>query len=196
MKAVLRSAVCLLPGDVAHRWFSPGSEEQLAVDNVVAGFLLPVSPRQINRGDQLRWWNERGWLAPALDAKRLAAIPRLASPDATAVPLETRVRSYLDVNCSACHRPSGPSRGNFDARFMVPLAEQKLLDGDLAAGDLGISGARVIVPGKPEKSVLLRRLTQTDFFRMPPVSVNDEPQPIVPILKQWIEGMHNRAAAK
>jgi len=135
-----------------------------------------------------------GWVTPKLNANELDAIPRLAGLTDFQAALELRVRSYLDVNCGACHRPGGPSRGNFDARFVTPLTRQRLLDGELAAGNLGISDERIIVPGRPEKSVLLRRLEGRDSFRMPPVSVNDDTPPIVLPLKQWIEGMHKESA--
>src|SRR5205085_9771826 len=119
--------------------------------------------------------------------------PRLAGLDETSASLELRVRSYLDANCSLCHRPGGPSRGNYDARFSTPLAEQRLLNGELIAGDLGIAGARVIVPGDVGKSILYQRLKRTDFFRMPPVSVNDEPPPVLPVLKDWINALGQTA---
>ncbi|HKQ36879.1 MAG TPA: PQQ-dependent sugar dehydrogenase [Verrucomicrobiae bacterium] len=163
-----------LPDDPGHRWFSPGTEERLNLDMSVIGFLLPVSPRQLT-SDQLA-----AWQLP--NRSRLVALN-----DATA-PLADRVRSYLDVNCSGCHRPGGPSRGNFDARFTTSLGRQKLINGELAAGDLGVVDARVIVPGHPEKSILLERLTRHDAFRMPPVSLNDDPNPVLPLLRQWIEG--------
>jgi len=175
-----------LPGDPAHRWFSPGVEEMLNLDTIAVSFLLPLSPRQLSR-DHLANWNTRGWLDPTLSAKQIEAVPRLAALDNPRAPMELRVRSYLDVNCAACHRPGGPSRGNFDARFSTPLAQQKILNGDLTAGDLGIVGARVIVPGHPEKSILLQRLSRNDHLRMPPVAVNDELPPVIIILREWIQ---------
>lgn len=72
---------------------------------------------------------------------------------------------------------------------MTPLAQQKLVMGDLVAGDLGIVGARLIVPGHPEKSVLLQRVSRDDFVRMPPVNVNHEIQPLVPVLEAWIRSL-------
>ena len=95
-------------------------------------------------------------------APSVTRLPRLAPLDDESAPLELRVRSYLDVNCSACHRPGGPSRGAFDARITTPLADQKLLNGDLMAGDLGIAGARLLLPGSPDKSVLFQRLRRND----------------------------------
>jgi hypothetical protein len=178
-----------LPGMPGRRWISPGLERQLNLDSVVCGFLLPVNARQLNRGHQLEDWNARGWFQPKLREEDIAKLPRLAALEDDSAPLELRVRSYLDVNCSACHHPGGPSRGFFDARLSTPLNEQKLLNGDLMAGDLGIAGAHVIQPGQPEKSVMFQRLKRNDAFRMPQVSVNDEPQPVLPLLEAWIRSL-------
>ena len=165
-----------LPGDAAHRWFSPGPEERLNLDGVVIGFILPLSPRQ-------------------LTMEHVGNMHRLVPLGDTGAPLEHRVRSYLDVNCSACHRPGGPSRGNFDARFITPLGDQELINGELVAGDLGIPGARVIVAGDPDKSILLQRVLRHDSFRMPPTAVNDDPQPIVGPLREWILSLGRSARA-
>jgi glucose/arabinose dehydrogenase len=179
-------AVIPLPGDPQHQWFTPGLEENLNLDHVIFGFLLPINPRQIYRGEQLAQWSARGWLEQTRDA---VGMPRLAAlEDASASP-ELRVRSYLDVNCAACHRPGGPSRGTFDARFLTPLAEQNLLAGGLLAGDLGIADARLIVPGHPQRSILLQRLVRTDAMRMPPTAVNALPAPVASLLKDWIQSL-------
>ncbi|HSI11888.1 MAG TPA: PQQ-dependent sugar dehydrogenase, partial [Chthoniobacter sp.] len=193
-KLIEESEIVSLPGDDKRHWFSPSAEENLNLDIVVSGFLLPLNVRQLNRDQQLERWNERGWFAPRLRPEEIAGAPRLAAGNYGAASAEWRVRSYLDANCATCHHPGGPARGNFDARFITPLSQQKLLDGDLAAGDLGIHGARVIVPGHPEKSVMFQRLKRTDFFRMPPVSVNDELPRILPVLEEWIRSLPSSKA--
>jgi hypothetical protein len=81
------------------------------------------------------------------------------------------------------------SRGSFDARLTTPLAQTGLINGELAAGDLGIAGAKIVVPGSPEKSILLRRMKDTGFFRMPPVQYHNEPSPILPVLEEWIRSL-------
>jgi hypothetical protein len=183
------SEIVPVPGALKRNWFSPGVEEQLNLDFVVTGFLLPVNTRQLHRGGQIEDWNERGWFTPKLRDDEFAKLPRLASLDDTSASHDLRVRSYLDVNCSACHRPGGPSRGFFDARITTPLADQKLIHGPLMAGDLGIAGAQLIVPGQPEKSILLQRVRRDDAFRMPQINLNHEPQPILPVLEEWIRSL-------
>jgi glucose/arabinose dehydrogenase len=195
--------VAEIPGAGRLHWFSPGVEECFTLETVVSGFVLQVNTRQVNRDardprtgtteNQLRAWNRLGLLDPPLRDDELASLPCLAPLDDLTASPELRVRSYLDANCAVCHRPGGLARGLFDARFCTSLAEQGLINGELAAGDLGIAGAKVVVPGAPEKSILYQRLKRTDFFRMPPVAVNDTPSPALPLLKKWIEGLNQAA---
>jgi mono/diheme cytochrome c family protein len=190
--------VLSLPRQPKRHWFSPGAEPMLDLETTITGFVLQLNTRQLNRevpaprnfgearANQLSLWNRRGWFEPLLREEDIARMPRLAGIDEANASPEHRVRSYLDANCAVCHRPGGPSRGTFDARFPTPLAEQHLVPGELQAGDLGIAGARLVFPGSPERSVLYERLKRIDFFRMPPVSVNDDLSPALPVLAEWI----------
>lgn len=110
---------------------------------------------------------------------------------ATKSPAEARVRSCLDVNCSACHVPGGIGRGAYDARFTTPLEKQNLVNGPLVSGDLGVAGAKAVVPGAPDKSMLLIRLRKPpgDSMRMPPGCQEKAPPPVVTALEQWIRGL-------
>lgn len=177
-----------LPGDTAHRWLSPGYEQKLKLDATVIGFLLPLSPRQLDTA-QLAAWSARGWLSPRLAPAELAAFPRLVSLDDPAAPLESRVRSYFDVNCALCHRPGGLARGHLDLRHATPNLAARLSAADLFAGDLGLTGARLLTPGDPEKSILYQRILRTDPFRMPAIAVNDDAQPILGTLAEWIRSL-------
>jgi glucose/arabinose dehydrogenase len=105
------------------------------------------------------------------------------------IPVENRIRSYLHGNCAVCHQPGGASRSFFDARITTPLDQAGIINGSLAAGDLGIAGAKIVVPGKPDKSILYQRLKATDFFRMPPVQYHNQPSPILPAVEQWIRSL-------
>jgi hypothetical protein len=108
--------------------------------------------------------------------------------DAPGAAPENIIRSFLDVNCASCHRPGGAGRGLYDARATTPLAEQQLINGPLLSGELGVPGAKVIVPGHPEKSMLYLRLKKPpgDPMRMPPGCSSPATPPIVPILETWI----------
>jgi len=65
---------------------------------------------------------------PKLDEADLSDSPKLARMDDPSRSLEDRARSYLDANCSQCHRPTGTVAG-FDARYDTPLTKQSLVGG-------------------------------------------------------------------
>lgn len=183
--AVAESVIAPLPGDEGRRWLFPAAEAALKLEAGAAGFTLPVSLRQLDDA-QLRLWAARGWLEP-----RFATGPRLrlvAIDDARAS-LDARVRSYLDANCATCHRPGGVARSQFDARFDTPLERAGLVNAEPVGGDLGVAGARLVVPGAPDRSILLLRLIDGGPFRMPPFGIHQEPAPIVPLLTDWIRTM-------
>jgi glucose/arabinose dehydrogenase/mono/diheme cytochrome c family protein len=171
------------------KWLSPGPEKSFRPELSVVGFQLPVTTAQLNAGSQLERWAAHGWVEPPDGKSEIADWPRLAAIGDNDSPLERRVRSYLDANCAGCHRPGGPSRGLFDARFSTPLAEQNILNGELMAGDLGIEGARVVVPGRPDQSILLERMKRHDAFRMPPVAVNSVESPAIAAVELWIRSL-------
>ncbi len=174
------SALRKLPGSHDLNWFSPGIQPQLHPSLAMVGFLLQMNARQLHVGDQLASWQERGWIDGVEDW------PRLVRLDDSSASLEDRARSYLDVHCAVCHRPGGPSRGAFDARFTTALREQGLLDGPLMAGHLDIPHARVIVSGDPDKSILWQRMRRHDAFRMPPVAVNPVEPTVLTLMHDWI----------
>ncbi|MDP3072898.1 MAG: PQQ-dependent sugar dehydrogenase [Opitutaceae bacterium] len=182
---VTESALVPLPGDEDRRWLFSAAEAELKLDAVVVGYLVPISPRQLDAA-QLRLWITRGWIEaiPGLEQQ-----PRLVALDDRTASLERRVRSYLEVNCVMCHRPGGLSRAQFDARISTPFEKSGLINAEPIGGDLGIAGSRLIVPGALEKSILLRRQIDSGPFRMPPLGLHNESAPVVPLLEEWIRAM-------
>jgi glucose/arabinose dehydrogenase len=191
---VTEGTVAPLPGDPAHRWLSPAPEARLNLDSPAPGFVFPLSPRQLHRDlpdrtNQLVAWSRRGWISPRVTPPLLPQIPRLVPLDASEAPLELRVRSYLDVHCASCHRPGGAGRGEFDARFLAPTDARDFTRVKLLGAEFGPPGARLVVPGDPERSVLYLRLVRTDALRMPPTAVNDDPPPVLDPLAAWIRSL-------
>jgi uncharacterized repeat protein (TIGR03806 family) len=180
------------------RWNYPSRNDCLVCHTSNAGFVLGVNTRQLNgplmyatgvTDNQLRTWNHLGLFTKSLRESAIADLRKLVPAwDRTATP-EQRVRSYLDSNCAQCHRPGG-ARGEFDARIDTPLARQKLIGGNLIAADLGVHGAKVVVPGAPEKSMLYLRMNRRqDAFNMPPLATNRVDPDAVRAVKEWIKGL-------
>jgi uncharacterized repeat protein (TIGR03806 family) len=68
--------------------------------------------------------------------------------------LVASVRAYLDANCAMCHQPTGPGNANIDLRWDTPLAATNLVNQRPGQWDLGVYGARLVVPGDPKQSLL------------------------------------------
>jgi uncharacterized repeat protein (TIGR03806 family) len=174
-----------LADGTVRKWAFPGRADCLTCHTRNA-FVLGANARQLNRDSQLGAWAKLGLFANP--PKDFAAVPRLAALGDTRASLEHRARSYLDANCAACHRPNG-ARGLFDARFDAPLARQGLLNGEVAAADVG-GARRYIVPGHPELSELLARMTRRgDVYQMPPLASHAADREAVELLTAWVKAM-------
>lgn len=114
--------------------------------------------------------------------------PRLYAIDDDTASVEQRVRSYLHSNCSGCHRPGG-AFSVIDLRYNASFNEMNLCNVAPTAGDLGLSNARRVVPGAPERSVLLARMQATDDNRMPPLGTLDEDTAATALVSAWISGL-------
>jgi mono/diheme cytochrome c family protein len=120
----------------------------------------------------------------------MSALPTLAAAGDASRSLEDRARSYLDANCSHCHRPGG-TVANFDARYATPLADQGLIDGPVLI-DQGIDKPRVIAPHDIWRSIMFMRIDTVGDIRMPPLARETIDAVGVNLLRQWIESMPGR----
>jgi uncharacterized repeat protein (TIGR03806 family) len=175
------------------RWTYPGRSECLTCHNRTAGGLIGVTTRQLNRRghdgtNQIAAWNSLGLFDPPLEAEHLAALPHLPAYDDESVPVVERVRSYLDANCSHCHRPGAMAFTSYDARFETPLERQNLLY-VRPVNDYGIDRARYVKPNDPFRSMLLVRLEKNDSMKMPPLGRNVVDQRAIDLLRRWIASM-------
>ena len=166
-------------GTRTQHWFYPGRQDCLTCHTPASGGVLGVKTPPAQRRFQI---SQRRHRQPAsrLESHRPfrraarrrqnSALHRLVAVTNTAAPLELRVRSYLDANCAQCHRPGGVE-AFFDARFDTPLKQQSLINGPVA-NPLGISGAKIIVPGDMSKSILFHRVSIVGNGQMPPLARN------------------------
>jgi uncharacterized repeat protein (TIGR03806 family) len=178
------------------KWFYPGRQDCLTCHTPQSGGVLGVKTRQIN-GDfkypdgvtdnQLRAWSHAGLFDTNLDEREISNFTKLVSITNSSAPLELRVRSYLDANCAQCHRPGGVE-AFFDAHFDTPLDKQDLLNGPVE-NPLGISGAKIIVPGDLSRSVLFHRVSITGNLQMPPLARNVNDLAAITAIAAWINSL-------
>jgi len=104
-------------------------------------------------------------------------------------PVDQRARAYLHTNCSMCHRPLGGGGGNMDFRWSTSLFDTQTCNAAPITGDLGILGAKIVVPGDPSKSLLVQRPSRTGADRMPPLATSVIDTQGVSVLTNWVTGL-------
>jgi uncharacterized repeat protein (TIGR03806 family) len=180
-------------------WYYPSREDCLKCHTAEAGGVLGVKTRQMNRelrypsgvtDNQLRAFNHVGLFEPGFDESELSTFASLARPDDTSRSLEDRARSYLDANCSQCHRPGGAT-AYFDARYDTPLEQQGLIDGPVVI-DEGIDRARVISPHDIWRSIAFMRVNSLGDIQMPPLARETIDAMGVAMLRNWIGSLPGR----
>ena len=183
-------------GNRTQTWYYPSREDCLTCHTSNAGGVLGVKSRQMNRSiaypsgvtdNQVRAWNYVGLFDPKLNDFELATLPTLAKANDNTRTLEDRARSFLDANCSQCHRPGG-TVASFDARYETPLSRQGLIDGRVLI-DEGIDRSRIVAPNDIWRSILLMRLNTTDTFKMPPLARMTIDRASVQLLRDWIHSL-------
>ncbi len=182
-------------------WTFPSRLDCQTCHNSVGGPVLSFNTRQLNRPGRTGVANPITALAQAgyLDTTAVPApesLPALVDASDTTQPLETRVRSYLEVNCSQCHRPGIANAGvptlgemgAFDARATIPLSFAAIVNGPLTSAT-GDGTHRVVVPGDPAKSQLLARMSTRGATRMPPLATNERDLAGEALVTQWITAL-------
>jgi uncharacterized repeat protein (TIGR03806 family) len=178
-------------------WYYPSSKNCLECHNAHTTGVLGVKTRQMNRDytypsgvtdNELRTWNHLGlFAAPGFSEADIDKFPKLAASNDTTRSVEDRARSYLDANCSQCHRPGG-TVANFDARYDTPLDKQSLVNGPVLI-DERIDRSRVIAPNDIWRSIAFMRVNTVGDIRMPPLARETIDATGVSLLKQWITSL-------
>jgi uncharacterized repeat protein (TIGR03806 family) len=177
-------------------WYYPSRKDCLVCHNARAGGVLGVKTRQLNKifqypngvtKNQLTAWDEMHLLKPSLGGTDPTTLPRLAAANDDSRSLEDRARSYLDANCSQCHRPGG-TVAYFDARYSTPLDHQGIVDGSVLI-DEGIDHPRVVAPRDIWRSIAFMRVDTLDDIKMPPLARQTIDANGVALLRSWIDSL-------
>jgi len=137
---------------------------------------LGITAKQLNRDGQLEQWFRAGYLT---------GVPTTTPPPASDT--ESRARDYLDVNCGTCHAVGG--RGMKSGVYLTAAETDRSRLG-VCLPPANPPGAFNIVPGKPEKSTLIQRMTSLDpKIMMPDLGHSVIDRAGVELIEQWIREM-------
>jgi uncharacterized repeat protein (TIGR03806 family) len=180
-------------GAPAANWRFPSRAECMACHSRAASFVLGVTGSQLNRDhdyngvrdNQLRALDHIGFFTTALP-KPPQDLEKLIDPRDESQDLELRARTYLHVNCSVCHVEAGGGNSRMQLTLATPRDKMELLKARPQHDTFGMTSAMLVAPGAPERSVLLRRLSQRGRGQMPPLVTNQVDQAAIKLFHDWI----------
>ncbi|MDB4994711.1 MAG: hypothetical protein JWM74_2143 [Myxococcaceae bacterium] len=175
------------------------------------GFVQPIGPRaaDLNRDflygsepaadkslpNQLARWSARGTLkdAPAPDAA-----PRFPVwSDAASGDVATRARAYLEGNCAYCHNAGGEARttGLFLGFAETDPLRFGVCKPPVAAGRATSNLDFDVVPGDPDRSILVRRMESVEpSIAMPELGRSLVHKDAVALVRAWVSGLPGTCA--
>jgi glucose/arabinose dehydrogenase len=112
---------------------------------------------------------------------------RLVDPSDRKQNVNLRARSYLHANCAQCHVKEGGGNAQMELEFTTNLDKMRLIDVKPVHDSYGLPEARLVAPGHPERSVLLRRIRHRDAGHMPPLATAVVDHEAVQLMEEWIK---------
>jgi hypothetical protein len=181
---------------IEQKYRFPSRAECTLCHTNAAKFALGVSTLQMNRdhdyggviANQLATLEHIGIFTKKLPAAP-EKLPALADYDDAKVPVDVRARSYLHSNCSHCHIKWGGGNADFKLLATLPVKDMGIVNVPAVHGDFGIKGAKLVVPGHPEQSVLLHRMQLIGLGRMPHIASHVVDEKAVRLIHDWIKAM-------
>jgi uncharacterized repeat protein (TIGR03806 family) len=177
-------------------WHFPSRTECTLCHTMSAKYVLGVNTLQANRdhdyGDcvanQIATFEHIGLFSKPLP-ERPDKMPRLVDYHDKNQDLHARARSYLHANCSHCHRKWGGGNADFQLLFPLALKDTGIVNVKPGHGDFDVKDGRLLVPGHPDRSLVLQRMNKLGLGRMPHVASNMIDREGVDLMREWIERM-------
>lgn len=177
-------------GEVAYtqEWSYPSRSQCLTCHNAGAGYVLGVNTHQLNVGsgknNLITFLDENDFFITDVDEPH--TLPKSYGLFSD-VSLDIKIKSYLDSNCSSCHRPEGVPNVSMDLRLSNTHPTLFL---DQPTESIASDGDRMIVwPGDHHMSELWVRDASLNEDRMPPLGRNLIDQAFIDSLALWIDNL-------
>jgi putative heme-binding domain-containing protein len=198
-------------------WHYPSRAECIQCHNPWAGYTLAFTLAQLNKDhhyerkrglslspqrdsplfrgsivdNQLRAFEHAGLVAlvPKEKNTRMQLPAKLTDPCDTTAGLKERARSYLHANCSHCHQFGAGGTADIDLRYDAPLGQMKILEVRPVQGTFEISGASILSPGDPYRSVLFYRMSKLGRGRMPHIGSEIVDENGLRLIHNWIRAI-------
>jgi uncharacterized repeat protein (TIGR03806 family) len=178
------------------KWHFPSRAECTMCHTVTAKYALGVNTAQMNKdhdyggvvANQLSTLEHLGIFDKKLP-KPVDQLDRLVNPRDESQDVDKRARSYLQANCSHCHRKWGGGNAEFQLLHTLPIRDTGTIDVKPGQGAFDLKDPRLLVPGDPARSMIHHRMTRLGLGRMPHIASGVVDEHAVALIKKWIEGM-------
>ncbi len=181
-------------------WRFPSRTECALCHTMASKYILGVTTMQMNREhdygghreNQLAVLERLGIFREKLPAVP-DELPRLVDYRRPDQPLHLRARAYLHSNCAHCHRKWGGGNAEFELHASIPLTQTQAVNTRPGQGSFQLSDPRILLPGDPERSLVLKRMQLQGLGRMPHIATHVEDREATAMLREWIAGLSNSA---
>jgi hypothetical protein len=161
---------------------------------MTAKYALGVNTMQMNKdhdyggviANQLATLEHLGLFDRKLPAEP-SKLPKLADYRDPKADLDSRARAYLHANCSHCHRKWGGGNADFQLLATLPLKDTGTINTRPGQGTFDLKDPRILVPGEPDRSLILHRMTRLGLGRMPHIASNVVDEAAVKLIHDWID---------
>ncbi|MGV3720742.1 MAG: hypothetical protein ACO1SX_07505, partial [Actinomycetota bacterium] len=76
-----------------------------------------------------------------------------------------------------------------ELEYATALEKMRILDVKPQHATFGLTDARLVAPGAPERSVLLQRISHRDKGHMPPLATSRVDERAVTLMREWIASL-------
>jgi uncharacterized repeat protein (TIGR03806 family) len=175
-------------------WHFPSRAECTGCHTMSAKYALGVNTLQMNRdhvyngviANQLATLEHLGIFTEPLPLPP-GKLPRLADYKDPKQNLDARARAYLHANCAHCHRKWGGGNAEFQLLATLPLAQTGTIDRRPGQGTFDLKDPRILVPGDPDRSMVLFRMNRRGLGQMPHIASNVVDDEAVKLIQDWIK---------
>ena len=162
--------------------------------------VLPIGPKQRNLNRDFDYSDKTmnqldKWFESGIINNSMTTIGPVADANNTADDIGRRARAYLDINCGHCHSHNGSANSTgLYLDYNVQNAKQLGVYKSPVAAGLGSGSLKYsIVPGNPDASILLFRMTSNNpAIMMPETGRSMVHKEGVALIREWIQSLENK----
>ena len=182
-------------------WRFPSRTECALCHTMASKYVLGVSTLQMNKAhrydgivaNQLEVLDQLGVFTEKL-TEPVTSLPRLADYHDASADLNLRARAYLHANCAHCHRKWGGGNADFELQASIPVSQTLTVNTRPGQGTFKLADPRILVPGEPQRSLMLERMKLAGLGRMPHVASKVIDHQAVTMMTEWIASLNREGA--